>query len=101
MKRSLSSLMLILLPLTLAAQPIAPDYETARQAVDRGDMLPLEKILARIEARHPGRIVEVELEDEDGLWLYEIEVLTPEGRLIEIELDARTGAILGYEEDDD
>lgn len=101
MKRSLSSLMLILLPLTLAAQPIAPDYETARQAVDRGDMLPLEQILARIEARHPGRIVEVELEDKDGLWLYEIEVLTPEGRLIEIELDARTGAILGYEEDDD
>lgn len=101
MKRSLSSLMLILLPLTLAAQPIAPDYETARLAVDRGDMLPLEQILARIEARHPGRIVEVELEDEDGLWLYEIEVLTPEGRLIEIELDARTGAILGYEEDDD
>ncbi len=101
MKRSLSSLMLILLPLTLAAQPIAPDYETARQAVDRGDMLPLEQILARIEARHPGRIVEVELEDEDGLWLYEIEVLTPKGRLIEIELDARTGAILGYEEDDD
>lgn len=101
MKRSLSSLMLILLPLTLAAQPIAPDYETARQAVDRGDMLPLEQILARIEALHPGRIVEVELEDEDGLWLYEIEVLTPEGRLIEIELDARTGAILGYEEDDD
>lgn len=101
MKRSLSSLILILLPLTLAAQPIAPDYETARQAVDRGDMLPLEQILARIEARHPGRIVEVELEDEDGLWLYEIEVLTPEGRLIEIELDARTGAILGYEEDDD
>ncbi|TYP60742.1 peptidase YpeB-like protein [Stutzerimonas stutzeri] len=101
MKRSLSSLMLILLPLTLAAQPIAPDYETARQAVDRGDMLPLEQILARIEARHPGRIVEVELEDEDGLWLYEIEVLTPEGRLIEIELDARTGVILGYEEDDD
>ncbi|WP_408593792.1 PepSY domain-containing protein [Paracoccus marcusii] len=101
MKRSLSSLMLILLPLTLAAQPIAPDYETARQAVDRGDMLPLEQILARIEARHPGRIVEVELEEEDGLWLYEIEVLTPEGRLIEIELDARTGAILGYEEDDD
>lgn len=101
MKRSLSSLMLILLPLTLAAQPIAPDYETARQAVDRGDMLPLEQILSRIEARHPGRIVEVELEDEDGLWLYEIEVLTPEGRLIEIELDARTGAILGYEEDDD
>ncbi|WP_173404058.1 PepSY domain-containing protein [Paracoccus marcusii] len=45
--------------------------------MDRGDMLPLEQILARIEARHPGRIVEVELEDEDGLWLYEIEVLTP------------------------
>ena len=96
-----AGLMLILLPLTLAAQPLALDYETARQAVGRGDMMPLEQILARIEARHPGRIVEVELEDENGLWLYEIEVLTPEGRLIELELDARTGAILGYEEDDD
>ena len=101
MKRSLSSLMLILLPLTLAAQPIAPDYETARQAVDRGDMLPLEQILARIEARHPGRIVEVELEDEGGMWLYEVEILTPEGRLIELELDPRTGAVLSMKEDDD
>lgn len=107
---------LLLVTLSLAAAPLAaqspvpgpaaplaqtPDYETARDAVLRGEMLPLEQILALVEADHPGQIVEVELEDEDGMWLYEVEVLTPAGQLIEIDLDARTGDILGYEEEDD
>ncbi|WP_411836992.1 PepSY domain-containing protein [Paracoccus sp. ME4] len=84
-----------------AQAPDASDYETARMAVGRGDMLPLETILAGVEARHPGQVVEVELEEEAGLWLYEVEILTPDGRLIEIELDAGTGDILGYGEDED
>ncbi len=99
MTRSRLAAALILIPSILSAQPA--DHEIARRAVGRGDMLPLERILAGIEAGHPGRIVEVELEDEGGMWLYEVEILTPEGRLIELELDPRTGAVLSMKEDDD
>ena len=99
MTRSLLAAILLLHPAILAAQ--SSDHEVARRAVGRGDMMPLEQILASIEAQYPGRILEVELEDEDGLWLYEIEILTPAGRVLEIELDPRTGAILSLEEDDD
>lgn len=94
--------LLIPWPSPMPAQaPDASDYETARIAVGRGDMLPLETILAGVEARHPGQVVEVELEEERGVWLYEVEILTPDGRLIEIELDAETGDILGFGEDED
>ncbi|CAM3194749.1 PepSY domain-containing protein [Paracoccus nototheniae] len=103
MNRHFSTLLLTLslAPASLDAQSATPDYETARRAVLRGEMLPLERILTLVEADHPGQIVEVELENEDGIWLYEVEVLTPAGHLIEIDLDARTGEILGYEEEDD
>ena len=99
MTRLLLAAILVLQPAMPAAQFL--DHEVARRAVGRGDVMPLEQILALIEARYPGRILEVELEDEDGLWLYEIEILTPTGRVLEIELDPRTGAILSLEEDDD
>lgn len=99
MTRLLLAAILVLQPAMPAAQVL--DHELARRAVGRGDVMPLERILALIEARYPGRILEVELEDEDGVWLYEIEILTPTGRVLEIELDPRTGAVLSLEEDDD
>lgn len=83
------------------AEPPKPDYEMARDAVIRGEFLPLEEILAIVSRDHPGQIIEIELEYEDGVWEYEVELVTPDGRLIEIDLDAATGEILEYEEDDD
>ena len=47
------------------------------------------------------RVVEVELERDDGRWLYELKLLTPEGVLVEMELDAATGALLEFEQDDE
>ncbi|WP_313349477.1 PepSY domain-containing protein [Paracoccus sp. (in: a-proteobacteria)] len=98
-----------LLPLAGGGQPAdrspadrsMPDYEVARDAVGRGEFLPLEEILAIVSRDHPGQIIEIELEFEDGVWEYEVELVTPDGRLIEIDLDAATGEILEYEEDDD
>lgn len=99
MTRLLLAAILVLQPAMPAAQVL--DHKVARRAVGRGDAMPLERILALIEARYPVRILEVELEDEDGVWLYEIEILTTTGRVLEIELDPRTGAVLSLEEDDD
>lgn len=54
-------------------------------------------------ARHPdARLLEADLEEDDDHYLYEIELLTREGVVceLELELDGRTGKIMEDEEDD-
>lgn len=78
-----------------------PDADIAREAVRRGEFLSLERILAIIARDHPGQILEIELEREDGFWEYEVDIVTPEGRVIEITLDPASGRIVDYGDDDD
>lgn len=78
-----------------------PDAQIAREAVARGAFLPMEQILSVVSQVYPGELVEIELEQEDGVWEYEVEIVTPEGRLIEVRLLAATGRILQVEDKDD
>jgi uncharacterized membrane protein YkoI len=48
----------------------------------------------------PGQVIEVVLEVDDGTLIYDLKVLSPNGRLQEIEVDAATGKILKMEDDD-
>ena len=70
------------------------DHERALQAVQSGQVLPLTKVLSLLEKAHPGQVLEVELESEGQVWLYEIKLLQPDGRLTKLKIDARTGQIL-------
>ena len=64
--------------------------DRARAAVESGQILPLQTVLQRVAISHPGQVLEVELEREHGLWVYELKVLRPGGSLFKLELDART-----------
>jgi len=77
------------------------DHDRARAALQAGDILPLSSILDAAVAERPGRVIEVELEREVGRWVYELELLSPNGQLYEMELDAATGRILDIEIEDD
>jgi uncharacterized membrane protein YkoI len=77
------------------------DHEVARRAVQRGELLPLAKILEVMEREYPGRVLEVELDRDDGRYLYEIEVLLNDGRVIELTYDGKTGKVLETEIEDD
>ena len=101
MKRLLFPLLLVL-PVTVGGQePLPDDIEIARDAVERGEILPLAAILPVIQKDHPGRVIEIELEFSDGIRVYEIEIVTPDGRLIELDVDARTGTLVAFEEEDE
>jgi uncharacterized membrane protein YkoI len=66
-----------------------------------GALLPFEQLLRSIETRYPGaRILEVELDEDDGIYLYEIEILTGDNRVRELEIDASNGNILADELED-
>ena len=44
--------------------------------------------------RHPLAVIQIELDREDGRWLYELKLLPPSGRVFELEVDATTAALL-------
>lgn len=88
---------LCLLPGQLPAGAPRSDQEQARAARSRREVLPLERILAFVERHFEGRSIHTELEREDGLLRYELEWLLPDGRVIEIELDAHSGDFLKLE----
>ncbi|MDP2817225.1 MAG: PepSY domain-containing protein [Polaromonas sp.] len=70
------------------------DHNRARQALQAGEVLPLGKVLELLEREHPGQVMEVELEQEEGRWVYEVKLLQPQGQLVKLKLDARTAALL-------
>jgi uncharacterized membrane protein YkoI len=70
------------------------DHERARAALEAGQIRPLSDLLAEVERRFRGRVIEAELDRDDGQWLYEIKILPPNGRVFIVELDAATGALL-------
>jgi uncharacterized membrane protein YkoI len=79
------------LTMPLAAKPGRDDDRRALEARERGRILPLETLIAQIDAVIPGRLLEAELEDDDGIVIYELRWQLPDGRRIEIEVDARDG----------
>ncbi|MGV3655437.1 MAG: PepSY domain-containing protein [Noviherbaspirillum sp.] len=70
------------------------DHERAREAVQSGQILPLYTVLERLGKSQPGQVLEVELERENGQWIYEIKLLRQDGQLVKLELDARTAEVL-------
>lgn len=91
--------LLLLLPLLLlTAGPLSAsdrrDHERARAALAAGEIRPLTELLTEVERRYVGRVIETELEREDGRWIYELTILPPSGRVFELELDAATGVVV-------
>jgi uncharacterized membrane protein YkoI len=69
-------------------------HDEARRALESGEIRPLSELLAEIEARFDGRVIETELERDSGRWIYEFKLLPPTGRLFELKIDAATGEVL-------
>ena len=74
------------------------DQDLARQALQRGEVLPIARILELVAQHQPGDVIEVQLDERRGRLEYEIRILTPQGRVRELVLDARTGAFVRFED---
>ena len=71
-----------------------------RELVRQGEILPLEAILERFPPKVYGKLLDLEVERERGTVVYEFEFLRADGRIVELEVDARDGAVLEQEVDD-
>jgi uncharacterized membrane protein YkoI len=106
MKKPARSLALLLAACLLAASGAASgredgDHEAARKAMARGEILPLTRILAVVAKANPGNVLEVELDRHGQRFVYEVKVLTPAGKVNEVQVDGKTGALLDDGKGDD
>jgi uncharacterized membrane protein YkoI len=83
----------------VAGDDDAREHDAIRAALQRGEVLPLARILAIAQQKVPGDVIEVELESKRAALIYEIKVLTESGRVREVKIDARKGTVLSVEDD--
>jgi len=97
----MAAMLALALPAGLSAVPghaWADDTQRdAREAVERGEILPLDRVLAIVTAAYPGQVLDVQLRGSrrGGDWRYRIKMLSDSGRVSVIAVDAATGRILG------
>ena len=99
--RTGSRLALVLLAFCSVVAARDLNQDEALELRQQGVILSLEQLLQQAMARHPGaRLLEAELESKHGSYVYEVELVTTDGVVREIKLDATIGALLKDEEDD-
>jgi len=94
--------LLVILTLLLVVPALADDdHDRAREALARGEILPLSKILAVVEREVGGRVIEIDFDRDDGRYVYDVEAVSSDGRLVELKIDAASGAVLERDYEDD
>lgn len=80
---------------SLAADAL--DQDEVLELIKQGELLPLETLLQRHRERLQGRLIDLELEHEEGRWIYELELIDAQGVVREYKIDARSAEWLGQE----
>ena len=70
------------------------DQDDARDALRRGRVMPLTAILEIAFKRERGTVLEVELDTEHGVLVYQIELLSESGRKVQMWINARSGEFM-------
>jgi hypothetical protein len=71
------------------------EHDRARSAVRAGRIPPLGDVLDRVQRSHPGRVLDVQLDrggPDPADWSYRIKILSPDGHVRSLRVDAVTGA---------
>ena len=83
--------------LSLPARAGDSEQDRARSAVEQGQIKPLDQILSSVREQVPGRVVGVNLRGGNGgqrPFVYDVRVLSSQGNIRAVEVDARTARIL-------
>lgn len=85
--------------LLLAAAPAVADsdQDRARAAVQSGQVKPLAQILEAVRKQYKGRVLDAQLLDLGGAWIYRVRLLTKEGQVLDVGVDGQSGQIVGVQ----
>jgi hypothetical protein len=65
--------------------------DRAAAAAERRDGISLDEAVAKAEQQYRARVVRTEVQDEDGRKVYVLKLLSEDGRVITVRIDAATG----------
>jgi uncharacterized membrane protein YkoI len=98
---------IVLIAMLAISTPLAADddddddraeREAMRTAVERGDIKSLAEILKLVAPQLPGEIVGIEIERENGIFVYEFRVAGKGGKILEAKVNAATASVISIEE---
>jgi uncharacterized membrane protein YkoI len=69
--------------------------DEALEAVETGNAMPLRDIQAMLETQYPGVLIEAQLQRRGAAFFYDLTVLSPQGRVYVVTVEAATGLVLG------
>ena len=96
-KRDLVFMLILLAALTVGVSRATADENKESMPMSI-EVVPLRNLLAVIHEKHPGRVLDVELEQEEYgdrvIWVYEVKMFTRRGKVYELEYDAVTLKLL-------
>ena len=98
----LASLMCTIISFNVLLSQIS-DHEKAIRAVQDEEILPLDQILFKIQEEFDGRVLGINLIDnEKGLfgWVYDIRLIDNRNKIVNIRVDAGTSTVLLIESGD-
>ena len=70
------------------------DREQVRAATESGKIKPLSDVLVVVRKEVPGKVLDVQVDDEGSPWLYRIKVRGKKGNVKLVTVNAETGRIL-------
>lgn len=99
-KALVSTLFALFAGLLLASPvPVAAQGNHVRERVRAGQFMPLDRLLPSVRRGHPGTFYDAQGPElgPHGGYHYRLKWLTPQGRVVWLNTDARTGRVLGVE----
>ena len=73
---------------------IEEDHDDVMRAVQQGLVQPFSSLKSKVSEQLHGRIIHVELEEDDDIWIYELKLIDPNNNIVKVEYDAQTLTIL-------
>ena len=70
------------------------DHDSVKRLREEGRILSMSEMMRRAALIQPGQLLDAELEQDAGRYVYEIRILDMGGRIHEFKLDASSGALI-------
>ena len=102
--RQQSPLMVGLATLVLAAGTMAVVDSAFGEEKNKVEMaatanVTIDEAIKTASEKVSGKVIEAELEDKHHTLVWEVEIVTPENKVMEVHIDAKTGAVIDIEEE--
>ena len=95
--RTFSKLSVVALTALLPAGALAHSSSKDKVALGKEASVEIAQAQSRAIAKVPGKVVETELSRKKGKPVWEVEIVTAEGKLMEVDVDAQNGDVLDSE----